>query len=155
MHSFIYPWCFLFGTVCRSVRCLYIWRHPSGGGYCCAYGLSWRRWWVFNPGWTSKRHNSKTVSLLTVIITIGFTSFVCCEINTYRWLNWNLSLQLRDLKAVGNKFVHVMYPKKSSALLRDCEYYLAAWLPCANWPSEMWDEMFGSIKLIVVTISDL
>lgn len=31
-------------------------------------------------------------------------------------------LQLRDLKAVGEKFVHVMYPKKSSALLRDCEY---------------------------------
>ncbi|KAG9282228.1 protein YIPF6 [Astyanax mexicanus] len=28
---------------------------------------------------------------------------------------------LRDLKAVGQKFVHVLYPKKSSALLRDCE----------------------------------
>uniref|UniRef100_A0A8C6ZYN7 Protein YIPF n=1 Tax=Nothoprocta perdicaria TaxID=30464 RepID=A0A8C6ZYN7_NOTPE len=26
---------------------------------------------------------------------------------------------MRDLKAVGKKFVHVMYPKKSSALLRD------------------------------------
>lgn len=34
------------------------------------------------------------------------------------------SLQLRDLKAVGKKFVHVMYPRKSSALLRDCEYEL-------------------------------
>jgi len=29
--------------------------------------------------------------------------------------------QLRDLRAIGHKFVHVMYPKKSSALLRDCE----------------------------------
>ncbi|OXB62658.1 hypothetical protein ASZ78_006477 [Callipepla squamata] len=29
---------------------------------------------------------------------------------------------LRDLKAVGKKFIHVMYPKKSSALLRDCTY---------------------------------
>lgn len=29
---------------------------------------------------------------------------------------------MRDLKAVGKKFVHVMYPKKSSALLRDCTY---------------------------------
>lgn len=28
--------------------------------------------------------------------------------------------QMRDLKAVGKKFVHVMYPRKSSALLRDC-----------------------------------
>lgn len=27
---------------------------------------------------------------------------------------------MRDLKAVGKKFVHVMYPRKSSALLRDC-----------------------------------
>lgn len=27
---------------------------------------------------------------------------------------------MRDLKAVGKKFVHVMYPKKSSTLLRDC-----------------------------------
>lgn len=32
--------------------------------------------------------------------------------------------QMRDLKAVGKKFVHVMYPKKSSALLRDCMYKL-------------------------------
>ncbi|XP_063059150.1 protein YIPF6 isoform X1 [Engraulis encrasicolus] len=30
---------------------------------------------------------------------------------------------LRDLKAVGNKFVHVMYPKKSSALLRDWDLW--------------------------------
>ncbi|NWQ62775.1 YIPF6 protein, partial [Neopipo cinnamomea] len=27
---------------------------------------------------------------------------------------------MRDLKAVGKKFVHVMYPRKSSTLLRDC-----------------------------------
>ncbi|XP_027026575.1 protein YIPF6 [Tachysurus fulvidraco] len=30
---------------------------------------------------------------------------------------------LRDLKAVGQKFVHVMYPKKSSALLRDWDLW--------------------------------
>ncbi|XP_072286031.1 protein YIPF6 [Pyxicephalus adspersus] len=30
---------------------------------------------------------------------------------------------MRDLKAVGNKFFHVMYPKKSSALLRDWDLW--------------------------------
>ncbi|XP_030648401.1 protein YIPF6 [Chanos chanos] len=30
---------------------------------------------------------------------------------------------LRDLRAVGKKFVHVMYPKKSSALLRDWDLW--------------------------------
>ncbi|XP_056152091.1 protein YIPF6 [Lampris incognitus] len=30
---------------------------------------------------------------------------------------------LRDLRAVGTKFVHVMYPKKSSALLRDWDLW--------------------------------
>ncbi|OXB79574.1 UNVERIFIED_CONTAM: hypothetical protein H355_010960 [Colinus virginianus] len=30
---------------------------------------------------------------------------------------------LRDLKAVGKKFIHVMYPKKSSALLRDWDLW--------------------------------
>uniref|UniRef100_A0A8C8MEH8 Protein YIPF n=1 Tax=Oncorhynchus tshawytscha TaxID=74940 RepID=A0A8C8MEH8_ONCTS len=30
---------------------------------------------------------------------------------------------LRDLKAVGKKFVHVMYPKKSSTLLRDWDLW--------------------------------
>ncbi|KAM4625590.1 protein YIPF6 [Polymixia lowei] len=30
---------------------------------------------------------------------------------------------LRDLKAVGTKFIHVMYPKKSSALLRDWDLW--------------------------------
>ncbi|KAJ8394434.1 hypothetical protein AAFF_G00046450 [Aldrovandia affinis] len=30
---------------------------------------------------------------------------------------------LRDLKAVGKKFVHVLYPKKSSALLRDWDLW--------------------------------
>ncbi|XP_009286367.1 PREDICTED: protein YIPF6 [Aptenodytes forsteri] len=30
---------------------------------------------------------------------------------------------MRDLKAVGKKFVHVMYPKKSSALLRDWDLW--------------------------------
>jgi hypothetical protein len=30
--------------------------------------------------------------------------------------------QMRDLKAVGRKFMHVLYPRKSNALLRDCEY---------------------------------
>ncbi|KAJ6663200.1 hypothetical protein lerEdw1_010336 [Lerista edwardsae] len=31
--------------------------------------------------------------------------------------------EMRDLKAVGKKFVHVMYPKKSSALLRDWDLW--------------------------------
>ncbi|KAM8833890.1 protein YIPF6 [Synchiropus picturatus] len=30
---------------------------------------------------------------------------------------------LRDLRAVGNKFVHVLYPKKSSSLLRDWDLW--------------------------------
>uniref|UniRef100_A0AAQ5YEZ1 Protein YIPF n=1 Tax=Amphiprion ocellaris TaxID=80972 RepID=A0AAQ5YEZ1_AMPOC len=30
---------------------------------------------------------------------------------------------LRDLRAVGNKFVHVLYPKRSSALLRDWDLW--------------------------------
>lgn len=30
---------------------------------------------------------------------------------------------MRDLKAVGKKFIHVMYPKKSSALLRDWDLW--------------------------------
>lgn len=30
---------------------------------------------------------------------------------------------LRDLRAVGNKFVHVLYPKKSQALLRDWDLW--------------------------------
>ncbi|CAJ0941633.1 unnamed protein product [Ranitomeya imitator] len=29
---------------------------------------------------------------------------------------------MRDLKAVGQKFFHVMYPKKSNALLRDWDF---------------------------------
>ena len=28
---------------------------------------------------------------------------------------------MRDLRAVGIKFVHVLYPKESRALLRECE----------------------------------
>lgn len=30
---------------------------------------------------------------------------------------------LRDLRAVGNKFIHVLYPKRSSALLRDWDLW--------------------------------
>ena len=30
---------------------------------------------------------------------------------------------LRDLRAVGNKFVHVLYPRRSSALLRDWDLW--------------------------------
>ncbi|KAM6426961.1 protein YIPF6 isoform 2-T2 [Liasis olivaceus] len=33
---------------------------------------------------------------------------------------------MRDLKAVGKKFVHVMYPKKSSTLLRDCRGFMGS-----------------------------
>uniref|UniRef100_A0A8C0L011 Protein YIPF n=1 Tax=Canis lupus dingo TaxID=286419 RepID=A0A8C0L011_CANLU len=29
---------------------------------------------------------------------------------------------MRDLKAVGKKFMHVLYPRKSNTLLRDCKY---------------------------------
>lgn len=31
-------------------------------------------------------------------------------------------LQLRDLKAVGIKFWHVLYPKQSKTLLKECKY---------------------------------
>lgn len=30
---------------------------------------------------------------------------------------------LRDMRAVGNKFIHVLYPKRSSALLRDWDLW--------------------------------
>ena len=30
--------------------------------------------------------------------------------------------QMRDVKAVGVKFWHVLYPKQSSSLLRECKY---------------------------------
>lgn len=30
---------------------------------------------------------------------------------------------LRDVRAVGNKFIHVLYPKRSSALLRDWDLW--------------------------------
>lgn len=30
---------------------------------------------------------------------------------------------LRDLRAVGNKFIHVLYPRRSSALLRDWDLW--------------------------------
>lgn len=30
---------------------------------------------------------------------------------------------MRDLRAVGNKFIHVLYPKRSSALLRDWDLW--------------------------------
>lgn len=32
------------------------------------------------------------------------------------------SFQCRDLKAIGQKFFHVLIPRKSKALLRDCKY---------------------------------
>lgn len=30
-------------------------------------------------------------------------------------------LQLRDIRAVGVKFYHVLYPKEKSSLLKDCK----------------------------------
>lgn len=45
--------------------------------------------------------------LVTLLITVHQVIFV---------------FQMRDLKAVGKKFMHVLYPRKSNALLRDCEY---------------------------------
>uniref|UniRef100_A0A8C9ENG3 Protein YIPF n=1 Tax=Pavo cristatus TaxID=9049 RepID=A0A8C9ENG3_PAVCR len=39
------------------------------------------------------------------------------------YVKMNSLFQLRDLKAVGKKFVHVMYPKKSSTLLRDWDLW--------------------------------
>lgn len=32
------------------------------------------------------------------------------------------SFQMRDLRAVGTKFYHVLYPKEKKALLKECEY---------------------------------
>jgi hypothetical protein len=31
------------------------------------------------------------------------------------------SYQVRDLKAVGNKFFHVLYPRQQTSLLTECE----------------------------------
>lgn len=45
--------------------------------------------------------------MVTLLITVHRVIFV---------------FQMRDLKAVGKKFMHVLYPRKSNALLRDCEY---------------------------------
>lgn len=33
-----------------------------------------------------------------------------------------LNLQMRDLRAVGNKFYHVLIPREKSSLLKECKY---------------------------------
>ncbi|KAK5886991.1 hypothetical protein CesoFtcFv8_017968 [Champsocephalus esox] len=40
---------------------------------------------------------------------------------------------LRDLRAVGSKFIHVLYPKRSSVLLRDWDLW-GPLLLCVTWP---------------------
>jgi len=37
----------------------------------------------------------------------------------YNWLFF--VFQMRDLKAVGMKFAHLVYPKKNSTLLQECK----------------------------------
>jgi len=32
------------------------------------------------------------------------------------------SYQVRDLKAVGNKFFHVLYPRQQTSLLTECKF---------------------------------
>lgn len=32
----------------------------------------------------------------------------------------NLFFQLRDVRAIGNKFYHVLYPKEKTSLLKEC-----------------------------------
>lgn len=56
---------------------------------------------------------------------------------------------MRDLKAVGKKFVHVMYPRKSSALLRDCE----CWgLPDLHRRGRIkWDRNSGMLNILSST----
>lgn len=43
-----------------------------------------------------------------------------------RWifLTFNCMFQKRDLKLVGRKFLHVLVPRQSKSLLRDCKYLL-------------------------------
>ena len=36
-------------------------------------------------------------------------------------LTMNLLFQIRDAKAVGNKFRHVLFPTEAKSLLQDCE----------------------------------
>jgi hypothetical protein len=38
------------------------------------------------------------------------------------------SYQIRDLKAVGNKFFHVLYPRQQTSLLTECESVKTTWL---------------------------
>ncbi|KAL4656711.1 protein YIPF6 [Arapaima gigas] len=54
---------------------------------------------------------------------------------------------LRDLKAVGKKFVHVMYPKKSSALLRDCENVTSTLL-CIS--GDLWGPLLLCVMLALL-----
>lgn len=48
-------------------------------------------------------------------------------------LTWFLFFQLRDLRAVGVKFYHVLYPKEKAALLKECKHN--------NW-EKIEDEIF-------------
>lgn len=49
------------------------------------------------------------------------------EINSYLVSHSNSlfqsSNQLRDIRAVGSKFYHVLYPKEKSSLLKECEIH--------------------------------
>lgn len=43
------------------------------------------------------------------------------QMYSYMLKQFNSFFQLRDIKAVGVKFLYVLYPKEKSNLLRDCK----------------------------------
>jgi len=48
-----------------------------------------------------------------------FQSLIGHAMEYYNWLFF--VFQMRDLKAVGMKFAHLVYPKKNSTLLQECK----------------------------------
>ena len=58
-----------------------------------------------------------------ILVTFIYTKCTCTCIITLakKYLQKYDLFQMRDLRAVGIKFWHVLYPKSSTALLRECK----------------------------------
>ena len=85
----------------------------SLGNYIVDNGKSWKNHGIVflnfcgNPAWLQ----------LTFMIWLGLLlRGIYCQ------TNFHVFFQMRDVKAVGVKFWHVLYPKQSSSLLRECKY---------------------------------
>lgn len=53
--------------------------------------------------------------------------------------------QLRDIRAVGSKFYHVLYPKEKSSLLKECEFvkrphsrFLSTFVVVSPFAGDLW-----------------